>query len=280
MHRFNSQKGFTLIELAVVAPILILILGTIIYSIITLTGQSFVEGSRAQMINDVQDALDRIESDVQFSGAYLATNNFTPTSPQGINNTNQKFNSISTAGTDTLILNSFFTTGNPTLSSRTLIYVPNTPFACADENIVQNQVMTMNTVYFVSNSSLWRRVVATNNFATAGCPGSTPWQQPSCAETTMASNASLCRVKDEQILTGVEPSDFVINYYLSASDTAPLSDAKNSNADARQIAIDKSPTLQITIKGSKSVGGQTVTQQASIRVTRSGSIVKYATPSS
>lgn len=262
----------------IVAPMLIIIIGTIIVSIVTLTGQSLVEGGRAQLINDVQDSLDRIEADVQSSGAYLSTNNFTLTAPQGSDDATQKFVSISGTGTDSIILNSFFTTTNPALSTRSLVYLPNTPFACGTADIVQNQVMTMNIVYFVKNSTLWRRTVATSTYASKPCAGVTTWQQPNCAETMIASNPSLCKAQDEALLTGVAPGDFNVDYFLSASDTTPATGVEDTDPDVRQIAIDKTPTIQVTLKGSKTYAGRDITQQGTIRVTRTGSIVKYATP--
>lgn len=274
----HKRGGFTLVEMMIVAPMLILIIGTIIVSIVTLTGESLAEGGRAQLINDVQDSLDRIENDVQSSGAYLSTNNFDLTSPQGINDATQKFVSISATGNDSIILNSFFTSANPSLSSRSLVYLPNTPFACGDASLGQNQAMTMNIVYFVKNSALWRRTVATSTYASKTCPGVTTWQQPNCAEALMSTNPSLCKAQDELLLTGVEPGDFKVDYYLSASDTIPEASAEVSDPDTRQTAIDKTSTLQITLKGSKSIAGRDITQQGTIRVTRTGSIVKYATP--
>lgn len=274
----NRYSGFTLVEMMIVAPMLILIIGTIIVSIVTLTGESLAEGGRAQLINDVQDSLDRIEVDVQSSGAYLSTNNFDLTSPQGLNDATQKFVSISATGNDSIILNSFFTSANPSLSSRSLVYLPNTPFACGDASLGQNQAMTMNIVYFVKNSALWRRTVATSTYASKTCPGVTTWQQPNCAEALMSTNTSLCKAQDELLLTGVEPSDFKVDYYLSASDTTPEASAEVSDPDTRQVAIDKTSTLQVTLKGSKSIAGRDITQQGTIRVTRTGSIVKYATP--
>lgn len=273
-----KHSGFTLVEMMIVAPMLILIIGAIIVSIVTLTGESLAEGGRAQLINDVQDSLDRIENDVQSSGAYLSTNNFDLTSPQGFNDATQKFVSISATGNDSIILNSFFTSANPSLSSRSLVYLPNTPFACGDASLGQNQAMTMNIVYFVKNSALWRRTVATSTYASKTCPGVTAWQQPNCAEALMSTNPSLCKAQDELLLTGVEPSDFKVDYYLSASDTIPEASAEVPDPDTRQTAIDKTSTLQITLKGSRSIAGRDITQQGTIRVTRTGSIVKYATP--
>lgn len=273
-----KHSGFTLVEMMIVAPMLILIIGAIIVSIVTLTGESLAEGGKAQLINDVQESLDRIENDVQSSGAYLSTNNFDLTSPQGLNDATQKFVSISATGNDSIILNSFSTSANPSLSSRSLVYLPNTPFACGDASLGQNQAMTMNIVYFVKNSALWRRTVATSTYASKTCPGVTVWQQPNCAEALMSTNTGLCKAQDELLLTGVEPSDFKVYYYLSASDTTPEASVEVSDPDTRQIAIDKTSTLQITLKGSKSIAGRDITQQGAIRVTRTGSIVKYATP--
>jgi len=277
LRQHNKNRGFTLVEMLIVAPMVIIIIGIIIVSIVTLTGESLAEGGRAQLLNDVQDSLDRIEADVKFSGSYLSTNNFTPTAPQGADNAAQKFVSVA-SGNDTLILNSFFTTTNPAISTRTLVYLPDTPFACNDASIVQNQVMTNNIVYFVKDSSLWRRTVATNTYASKACPSTTIWQQPSCPEALMSTNTSLCIAQDELLLSGVQPSDFVVEYFLSASDATPASGTENSDPDARQIAIDKASTIQITLKGNRVYAGRDITQQGTIRVTRTGSIVKYATP--
>jgi len=277
LRQHNKNRGFTLVEMLIVAPMVIIIIGIIIVSIVTLTGESLAEGGRAQLLNDVQDSLDRIEADVKFSGSYLSTNNFTPTAPQGADNAAQKFVSVA-SGNDTLILNSFFTTTNPAISTRTLVYIPDTPFACNDASIVQNQVMTNNIVYFVKDSSLWRRTVATSTYASKACLNTTIWQQPSCPEALMSTNTSLCIAQDELLLSGVEPSDFIVEYFLSASDATPASGTENSDPDARQIAIDKASTIQITLKGNRVYAGRDITQQGTIRVTRTGSIVKYATP--
>ncbi len=278
LRRFNKPNGFTLIEMMVIAPMIILIIGTIVVSIVTLTGQSLAEGGRSQLISDVHDALDRIESDTRTSGAFLSTNNFTVSSPQGADEGSQKFVSVSDTNNDTLILNSFFTTTNPASPTRSLVYLPNTPFACGDASIAQNQVMTMNIVYFVKNSSLWRRVVATSNYASKPCPGVSAWQQPNCAAATMASNTSLCKAQDELVLAGVEPSDFTVTYFLSPSDTTAASDTEDQDDDIRQIAIDKTSTIQVSLKGSQTIAGRDISQQGLIRISRTGSIVKYATP--
>ena len=274
----KSTRGFTLVEMMVVAPLLIIMIGAIIVSIVTLTGGSLAEGGRAQLLNDVQDSLDRIEADVQTSGAYLSTNNFTPPSPQGADDGVQKFVSITPTGYDSIILNSFATTTNPEVSTRSLVYLPNLPFACGDASISQNQVMTMNVVYFVSNSTLWRRTIAPASYASKACAGVSVWQQPNCTLANVSASPSVCKVEDEKLLTGVAATDFTVNYYLSPSDTTPAAGTENADPDLRQTAIDKTSTIQVTLKGSKTFAGRDITQQGTIRVTRTGTLVKYFTP--
>jgi len=274
----NKKRGFTLVEMMVVAPMLIIIIGTIIVSIVTLTGESLAEGGRAQLLNDVQDSLGRIEADVQVSGAYLSTNNFTITSPQGADNGTQKFVSISPADYDTIILNTFVTTANPAVSTRSLVYLPNMPYACADANVVQNQVMTMNVVYFVKDSTLWRRTVALGTYASKACPSVAIWQQPNCAAASMSVNTSLCKAEDEKLLTGVLPTEFKVDYFLSPTDTTAAAGTEDADPDVRQTAIDGASTIQVTLRAKQTYAGRDVTQQGTIRVTRNASLVKYATP--
>ena len=274
----NKTNGFTLIEMMVVAPMVILIIGTIIVSIVTLTGESLIEGGRAQLLRDVQDSLERIEEDVETSGAFLAANNFTPTAPQGLNDSSQKFVSEAPTGPDSIVLNTFATTARPSEPTRSLVYLPNTPFACNDANIAQNQVLTLNIVYFVKDSALWRRTVATDTYASKPCPGVTVWQQPNCAPASMSVNPGFCVAEDEKLLEGVAPTDFTVDYFRNASDTTPAAGTEDSNVVNRQAALDSTPTIQVSLRGNKTIAGRNINQFGTIRVTRDGSLVKYATP--
>ena len=108
MHHKNNKAGFTLVEMMIIAPIVILVIGTIVYSIVQLTGDAIAARSSAILIGTVQTALDRIEADTESSGAFLAKNNMTLTSPQGYNNGVQDFTSVSDNGS-ILILNTLVT---------------------------------------------------------------------------------------------------------------------------------------------------------------------------
>tara|TARA_Y100001949_G_scaffold154125_1_gene141528 strand:- start:262 stop:1104 length:843 start_codon:yes stop_codon:yes gene_type:complete len=276
-HLKNKSAGFTLIEMLVVAPIVILLIGTIIYAIVQLTGDALSERASAELINDVHSSLDRIESDTKVSGAFLATNNMPLTSPQGSDDSTANFTSV-TAGDDALILNTFVTDANPNDPNRSLVYLANMPNSCASANLEQNQVMTMNTVYFTKvNASdvneLWRRTLAVSGYTSRDCSGVTPWQRPSC---TPGLSGTMCQAQDELLLSGVR--EFSIDYFNAASDTSPSANAQNSNTTTRQTAMDLTDTIQVTLKAESTSAGRDIAQQGTIRVTRVGALITYATP--
>lgn len=273
----TRKAGFTLVEMLVVAPIVILLIGTIIFAIVQLTGDALAERGSAVLMNDVQTSLNRIETDVKVSGAFLATNNMALTSPQGSNDASANFNSVA-GGTDTLILNTFVSTANPNDANRELVYLANLPNACGSANIEQNQVMTMNTVYFTKDNSegvreLWRRTLAVNGYANQDCPGVSPWRRPSC---TPGLTGTMCLTQDELLLSGVD--EFTVNYFTNAAATTPAANTENPNATTRQTALDLTNTLQVVIKAESLMAGRDITAQGTIRASRVGALITYATP--
>ena len=271
----NRSTGFTLVEMLVVAPILILLIGTFIFAIIELTGSAVAERLKATTASDIYSALERIESDVKQSGGFLAKNNFTLTAPQGRNGATEDFLSVS-GQPSVLVLNVLATSANPYQSARSLVYKRNTPYPCGDTNFAQNQVMTFNVVYYTKlNTStnandLWRRVLAVNNYTNFVCSGATIWQRPSC---TPGATGTLCATQDEKLVSGV--SDFTLEYFNSPADSTPSPGAQSTTDTARQSALNLTDTVQITLKTAITAAGRDSTQQGTMRATRAGSLVTY-----
>ena len=63
----SKERGFTLVEIIAVAPILLLVIGAVIGVVISLTRASMVSQGKTQILYDVQLALDTIERDVEKS---------------------------------------------------------------------------------------------------------------------------------------------------------------------------------------------------------------------
>ena len=278
LHNKPSSKnhistGFTLIEMLVVAPLVILIIVAFVSLVLTTTGSVLVSKSQSTLIYNIQDALNRIEQDTKQSGAFLSTDNITlPTgSVQGYNNSSTGFENVSSTQTGTaLILNTYATSSNPiNIASVQPLYASNQPNACASSSIAQNTLVYLNVVYFVQNNSLWRRVIVP-----AGYPGTsnsfacgTPWQQASCSPGYTAS--AYCSTNDIDLVDGVSSTGFTVSYYPTSSSTVASTIASDPTQSdpIRQAAMNGTNTIGVGITATQTVAGRSFTQSASLRVT-------------
>lgn len=272
----NRQSGFTLIEMLVIAPIVILAIGAFVTVIISMTGEVLSSRGSNTLAYNIQDAVSRIEQDVKQSTSFLSTNNITLTASQaqGYNNDATNFTNISGASGTSLILSSVVTNGSPTDPSTGVVYLSNQPNTCASANVKNNKPMLMNIVYFVKPdasgiSSLWRRTIMPSNYLSAGC--STPYQQPSCFPSYMDTTPSptLCKTKDVLLVQGVAPGGLNLEYFSAASATTANTVASTStDPSARGAALITTPTVSVSISASQSVGGRTIERSATLRATR------------
>lgn len=272
--RINNYRGFTIVELLVIAPIVILTITAFISVIVNMTGDVLASRSSNVVAYDIQDALARIEEDVKLSSTFLAENTVTTAppgdpillpSPQGYGDDTTPFRNVDSTKGDILILNTFATSGNPITLGSSLIYLTNQPNACNSTQINQNTPMSLNIAYFVKNTSLWRRTIAPSNYDTAGC--SVPWQQPSCA---IGQTAAFCKTEDIKLLDNIAVSDFNVEYFTSADSTTANADASNvaKSVAERNAALQSSTTVGVSLNVTKTVAGREVSQSGSIRSTR------------
>lgn len=264
-------RGFTIVELLVVAPIIILTIGAFITVIVNMTGDVLASRTSNVLSYNIQEALNTIEEDIKLSTTFLAENNIDLTSPQGYNNDTTKFANVDsdTSKSDMLILSTLATTANPLNSGAYPVYLNNQPNNCTSQPtfVSQNTPMTMNIVYFVKNNALWRRTIAPANYLTVGVACTTPWQVASCAE---GQTAAFCKTQDKKLLDSINPAGFMVEYYDSASSQTPSVVASNptSAVDVRNSALQGIPTASVSIDISQLAAGRTVTQAGSVRATR------------
>ena len=272
----RSGSGFTLVEMLVVAPIVLLTIATFIGVLIYLTGETLIARANNTLAYSVQDSLNTIEQDVALSGAFLATNSVAIATPQGYNNNAQVFQNASSSTGTMLIVNTAATTEAPGRGTRQIIPLRDMPHDCASPLLSQNQVMTYNIVYFVRDNTLWRRTLMPSNYQTRGC-GDAPWQQPSCAP---GQTGGMCRTEDMKLLEGVSSANFTVQYLTSAKATAPLEEASAPAASDvdRQLALSVTNTAIITIEAAHLVAGKEVNYSGTVRVTRVGPLSEQVTP--
>lgn len=265
MYKYTkSSKAFTVIELLIIAPIVVLFIGAFISVIVGMTGEVLTNKSANILIYGIQDTLSRIDNDIKSSNSFLATNSVSITSPQGYDDATSTFTNVGSNG-NILILNSVATSTNPLSTSSGYIYLANKPNSCASGIVDQNKSMPKNIVYFVKNNSLWRRTIMPSDYNTAGC--AIPWEQPTC---TPGYTATFCKTQDTKLLDNVDPEDFIINYYASESSQIadPISIDTASSNSVRNASLVKMNTAVISLNIDKTAAGRAINRSESTRSTR------------
>lgn len=234
-----NKRGFTIVEMLVVVPVVMLTVMVIVGFIIVLTGNVLQSRERTRIVYDVQTSLDRVEHDIRLANQFM--NSLAVNSPQGpgTNGATGTFQSASS-----LIVEQNATTKNPIDPTRQLIYLANQPNPCAT-NRQFNANLKIYTIYFLKDSTLWRRSIVP---PTTACDK--PWQRNSCPDGFSIST-SICRAEDEALMSSVD--EFTITYLVSVgSDTVAASAAEAGAIDVR-------------LKASAEIAGKKIVQTSGIR---------------
>jgi hypothetical protein len=255
----KAASGFTLVEVLIIAPVVILVISGFVALIVVLVGDVLAVRDRNNMSYEIRDSLDRIEQDVRISTQFLVTSS-TLQSPQGSNN-----NFTGTAAfsnSNSLILGTLTTDKNPVDSTRQLIYYAKQPNDCGSALLSYNRAFISKVIYFIKDGSLWRRSYLLPYNTTASPANdetvcSTPWQQNSCSP---GYTAPRCQTSDQEVMKNV--SSFSVKYYASPQSTTELGAANALNASS----------VEVRVNGSKTIAGRTVTNTSSVRVNKLNNI--------
>ncbi|MAU34011.1 hypothetical protein CMN23_02680 [Candidatus Saccharibacteria bacterium] len=268
----QDSRGFTLIEMLVIAPIVILAIGAFLAVIISMTGEVIATRASNTMVYNVQDALDRIEEDVKQAAGFLPTNiGLVANSAQGYNDDGTSFTNVGGASGTSLILNMVATRQNPLETDYNYVYLRDQPDPCSDPH--NNIPLTYNIVYFVKNDTLWRRTIMPANYNnTTSTVCATPWQQPSCSPNYMEATASppFCQTSDIKLVEGVAAGNFAVDYFINSAATSPNATATSTSASqsARATALAEATSIRVTINANQQAGGRDISNTSSLRVSR------------
>lgn len=136
------KKGFTLVELVVVTPLIVVLIGAVVAVTIQASNSALRSQARSQLQNDVLLALDMMEQDIRLSRHIVRTT------------------------TTQLQLHNFATTTNPSDPDRQLIRQSNC--ATAKTGITPADATVFLRSYVISGASL----IMTTNFNGRWCGGS------------------------------------------------------------------------------------------------------------
>lgn len=266
----NKPAGFTLVELLIVIPVVMMVLTVFIGALITMSSEVAKTQGENKLTYDTQSALDTIERDVRLSANFLAVNEIAVSSPLSYANSAVAVNDFKNNGTngEMLILRTLATDRNPLNPARELIYLDTGGGCGTNQKIIANYYYT-NVIYFTktegTNKSLWKRtLLPTLASGTSTC--GTPWQRPSCSPT--ATKGATCKVDDVKLLDNV--SNFSIDYRYNASDATAVSDAKSTAVSEtnRTILLRSISAVQVNITAARTVGGKDISHSGTILTTR------------
>lgn len=257
-NHIKKSDGFTLIEILIIAPIVILAVSGFVALMISMVGEVLVTRDHNKLIYEAQDTLDRIEQDTRLSVQFLSTTSALPT-PQGSNN-NFTGTAAFTNNADTLLLKSIATDRNPREDTRSLIYYANNPYPCGDQQSF-NKIFTINVIYFIKDNALWRRVYVPNYNHNSPADSNTvcssapydPWQQNTCSP---GYTATRCQTEDSKIMENIDTLN--VKYYSDPNSTTELA------ADQAASAT----TISITVNGKKTTAGKNITATTTLRATK------------
>lgn len=283
----QPQHGFTLVEMLVVAPIVIITIGAFLTVIISMTGEVLSSRASNTLSYNVQDALNRIEQDVKMSNGYLATNSiplaadatYTTTGvntneKQGYNDDPTAFTNVAGSSGTSLILSMVATSTNPVSTSSSYVYLKNKPNACASAP-GYNIPLSYNVVYFTktvsSVTTLYRRTIMPNSYNdTTNTVCNSPWQQPSCSPTYIEAQSSsvFCKTKDVSLVSGTSVS-FLLQYFNGESTNSVNTIASTATLAAdRNAALQSSTTVSVSIDAQQTAAGRPIERAAVLRVSR------------
>lgn len=232
-----GRKGFTLVELLVIAPVLMVTIIIMMTFLFDQFGQLTQEGSRLRLVTESQLVTLSMQDDVFFASAFMSSLN------PGLVDVHEPSGGW-TNDTDpqTLIVSVPALTGSNRDPDRQPVYVDTE--GCEAEVLETNAPLLNNVIYFAEGTNLYKRTVsAPEGVATCG----TSYDKQTCPE---ASATEECRM---DVLLTDKLNKFEITYY--DSDNTEVSDpevAKRIKVDVelkdRAFAEDVYGNATITIK--------------------------------
>lgn len=251
---FKFQEGFTLVEVAVVVPVMALLITVMMALLIVLVNDSAFQNKRSGNLQSQQAGLSSVAADVTNSSSFVTSRpgNFTDNEEPGKTGTYTTQGTLRN-GTASSNLNTLFIYGynqmlDPDDTTKTKVvpaFIGAPPCSAAAQSNSAN-IEPILIIYFVNKGTLWRRTLVDNT-------GLTTCGLRLINQTCSAS--AVCTYKDVSIVES-DVTEFSITYYLNPGDTSPTVIAANAQ------------TINIKLSRSTSDGDNTSSYTTNLRVSR------------
>lgn len=235
----NNEKGFTLIEVLVIAPVLMLVVMITMSFLFSQFGQLTQQGALLNLKTEAQTATFSMQDDLTYASSFLNTmnpnleDNYAPNGGWTANSSPQK----------TLIVSSVALTKNRRHADRSPVYI-NTLGCSPDDVKEQNEELQNNIIYFVNGTNLYKRTItAPASMSTCG----TSYQTQTCPEANSGSNCKADRLITDK-LESIQYTYYDENNNVVTDPQLAVKVTVLINLKDRANAEDISATSKITIK--------------------------------
>lgn len=254
--RHKAQAGFTLIEIAVVAPIVIIAITGILALLINLMGNNLAARQEVAIVHEANAALNTIEDDVKLTSQFLITTDPAFTDPYGPDSAGDSwYYKGDGAGDRELILRAYATTLSPRHSNKQPVYINEN--GCAADTILSNPALTTNIIYFLRDNDLYRRTLTRTDQTTCA----PQFQRQSCPPDLASPNA-ICQTNDELMIADINTFD--VRYYASPESTTELDVYSSTDPDILQNAN----TIEVELTIDRRLSGRPFELTRTLRVSK------------
>lgn len=239
MRRISISSGFTIVELIVTITVAAILAGILFGPLDDLYRSNVKSLTKVVQTTDTRSALRNIQENIALSSEFLDQN--IVADPDGTT-----WAATDGGGNNTVLITSNNATdidaNLDTTNARQLV----TDLGC-------NTPVKNNYVYFVSNNTLYRRLI--KNISTATCNSMAIGQKQTCAANYSSQPyKDSCQGVDATILTGV--SSFTVDYYALPADTTTITDPTNAT------------TVVLKVTSVRGIGNNTTSFNTSLRISR------------
>ena len=265
----QHSSGFTIVELLVALPLVVMVLGVFVASLITAFRTTNVSKVQLDLNNAAVLALNTMERNVRYSNNYTTGITAPYTDPYGPSNTDGTWTGTwsykgDSATNRVVILKSYATTENIFSPTRKTVYNDDLAYDCsATGTLYLNSQLPYYTIFFVNNQTLYRRIITDNN-TTAVCNGP-QYQKQTCPNG--ATRVARCKANDEVVATNV--TSFSIDYFVQRDTPTPTFDQiTDAYSSTDPTILDGADDAVINLTLSKQIAAEPVTATFSLRMSK------------
>jgi type II secretory pathway pseudopilin PulG len=234
----KNQRGFTLVEVAIISPVMILIAISIVAILITLVSSTIQPNTRSLIMQQEEKAFESIENDINNSAGLLSS------LPANFSDGSASDYASPPSGTTVIRVQTYDQIINPNDSSGTKI-IPAFKDSATCSNITDlgpSNIVPVVAVYFVRDNTLFRRTL-TDTTVPATCG-------TKLAKQTCQSSEDIALVRVDNL------SAFSVVYYTGITNDVVTTDP----------TVAKS--ARITITAASEAAGDTIQYTSSLRAAR------------